>query len=165
MLLGSTKAELDKLLGKPVMARNVFGRPGEKAFSYSQGDFRVVVGFLHDIARYVAVLRDGGPNTSFSPAELAGALSLNAPASLWTIDVPDAPKKAPPPSRRKSATPPRPTTYLTYVEPSTKKSDPVGTEIHGWMPGKEPYVFFYLPQLEGQPPLLVSEWGVQQALG
>jgi len=165
MLLGSTKAELDRLLGKPVMARNIFGLPGEKAFSYSQGDFRVVVGFLHNIARYAAVVRDGGPNTNFTPAELAGALALNAPASLWTIEVPDAPKKAPPATRRKSATPPVPTSYLKYDEPSTKKKGPVETEIYGWMPGNEPYAFFYLPHLEGQPPLLASEWGVHQALG
>lgn len=165
MLLGSTKAELDRLLGKPVMARNLFGLPGEKAYSYPQGDFRVVVGFLHDLARYAAVVRDGGPDTSLTPAELAGALALNAPASLWAIEVPDAPKKPAPATRRKPATSPRPTSYLRYVEPSTKKNGPVETEIHGWMPGNEPYVFFYLPHLAGQPPLLASEWGVHQGLG
>lgn len=165
MLLGSTKTELDRLLGKPVMARNLFSLPGEKAFSYPQGDFRVVVGFLQDLARYAAVVRDGGPNKSFTPAELAGALALNAPASLWTIETPDAPKKAAPATRRKSATPPEPTSYFTYVEPSTKKNSPVQTEIHGWMPSGEPYAFFYLPHLDDQPPLLVSEWGVHQGLG
>jgi hypothetical protein len=57
MLLGSTKPETDRFLGKPVMARNIFGLTGEKAFKYRQGDFDVVVGFLNDLARYCASVR------------------------------------------------------------------------------------------------------------
>jgi hypothetical protein len=147
------------------MARNVFGLPGEKAFSYSQGDFRIVVGFLNSLARYAAVVRDRGPNTKLTPAEIAGALALNAPPRLWNIETPDAPKKSSKPPRRKTATPPSPTTYFSYVEKSPKKTNLGTSEIHGWMPGTEPYAFFYLPHLDGQSPLLVSEWGVQQALG
>ena len=165
MLLGSTKAELDRLLGKPVMARNVLGLPGEKSWSYAQGDFEIVVGFLNDIARYTAVKRRRGPNTQLSPAELAGVLSLNAPASLWTVETPETPKKPSAPARRKTATEPRVPTYFSHVEKDPKVKEKVIREVRGWMPGGKPYAFFYLPALDGQPPLLVSEWGVDQALG
>lgn len=164
MLLGSSKAELDRLLGKPVMARNVVGLPGEKAYLYRQGDFDIIVGFLRDVARYQAVVRTRGPQRALSPAELAGALALNAPASLWTTEIPSAPAKKTTPSRRKSQIEAPPTTYFSYVEADPKVKGKVVRELRGWMPGTSPYAFFYLPAMDGEPPLLVSEWGVQQAL-
>jgi hypothetical protein len=78
MLLRATKPETDRFLGKPLMARNIFGLPGEKAFKYRQGDFDVVVGFLNDIARYCASVRRSGPLKEFSSPEL----SLS---SRWTL--------------------------------------------------------------------------------
>jgi len=165
MLLGSTKAELDRLLGKPVMGRNVIGLPGEKAWSYARGDFEILVGFLNDVARYNAVKRRRGPNTALTSSELGGALALNAPSSLWTIETPDVPLKKAPEPRRKTKTESLPASSFTYVEKDPKVKDKVLREIHGWMPGGKPYAFFYLPTLDGQPPLLVSEWGVHQTLG
>jgi len=165
MLLGSTKAELDRLLGKPVMARNVLGLPGEKAWSYARGDFEIIVGFLNGVARYCAVKRRRGPNTALTAAELGGALALNAPASLWTIETPDVPVKKMQEPRRKTKIETPPASYFTYVEKDPKVKDKVLHEIHGWMPGGKPYAFFTLPTLDGQPPLLVSEWGVHQTLG
>lgn len=164
MLLGSPKADLDKLFGKPVMARNILGLPGEKAGTYSWGDFEIIVGFLNDLARYVAVKRRRGPNSPLTPAELAGALSLHAPASTWTIEIPDAPAKKTPEPRRRTKIETPPTTYLSYVEKDPKAKDKVVREIRGWMPGNKPFAFFYLPALEGKPPVLASEWGVNQAL-
>lgn len=165
MLVGSTKAELDRLLGKPVMARTVLGLPGEKAWSYPWGDFEIVVGFLNELARYNAVKRRRGPNTPLSPAELAGALALNAPASLWSMEVPEAPAKKTPEPRRKMKVEEPPTTYFSYVEKDPRVKEKMLRELQGWMPGNQPYAFFYQPALDGQPPLLVSEWGVNQALG
>ncbi len=165
MLLGSTKAELDRLLGKPVMAQNVLALPGEKACSYPWGDFEVVVGFLNDLARYNAVKRRRGPNTPLSPAELAGALALNAPASLWSVEVPEVPVKKSPEPRRKTKVEEKPAAYFSYVEKDPKVKEKVVRELRGWMPGNQPYAFFYQPSFDGQPPLLVSEWGVHQALG
>lgn len=167
MLLGSTKADLDTLLGKPTLARNVLGlnASGEKAYAYAQGDFEILTGFLHGIARYCAVLRRRGPNQELTPVELAAALALNAPASLWTQDAPASPKKTASAPRRKPATEPRLTTYFTYVERDPKNKDRVLREIRGWMHDGKPYAFFHLAALDGQPPLLVSEWGVHQALG
>lgn len=165
MLLGSSKASLDKLFGKPVMARSVLGLPGEKVWSYPWGDFEVVVGFLNDIGRYAAVKKRRGPNTALTPAELSGALALNAPASLWTLEVPDAPAKKTPEPRRKPRIDEAPTTYFSHVEKDPKSKDKVLSEIRGWMPGNKPYAFFFQPALDGQPPVLVSEWGVNQALG
>lgn len=165
MLLGSSKSEVDRLLGRPVMARSVLGLKGEKAWAYGQGDFEILVGYLNDIARYCAMKRRRGPNTELTPAELAGALAFNAPASLWTIEIPDAPKKPATPPRRKPATESHPTSYLAYVERDPKAKDRVLREIRGWMPGGKPYAFFFLPALDGQPPILPSEWGVRQALG
>jgi len=165
MLLGSSKAELDRLLGKPVMARTMLGLPGEKAWSYTWGDFEIVVGFLNDIARYSAVKRRRGPNSPFTPAELAGILALNAPASLWSIEIPEAPVRKATEPRRKSKIEESPTAYFSLVEKDPKVKDKVLREIRGWMPGTKPYAFFYLPAYEAQPPLLVSEWGVNQALG
>ncbi len=165
MLLGSTKTEIDRLLGKSVMAPSVLGLRGEKAWSYTQGDFEIVIGFLNDLARYSAVKRRRGPNTEFSPPELAGALSLNAPASLWTVETPEAPKKPAAQPRRKAATEPRFPSYFSYVEKDPKLKEKVIREVRGWMPGGKPYAFFFLPALNGELPLLVSEWGVAQALG
>lgn len=165
MLLGSSKTDVDLLLGKPVLAHNVLGLAGEKAWTYAQGDFAITVGYLNDIARYCAMKRRRGPGTEFTPAELAGVLAFNAPASLWTLEVPEAPKKPAAPPRRKPATETRPTTYLSHVEKDPKVKDRVLREIRGWMPGGKPYAFFFLPALEGQPPILASEWGVHQALG
>jgi hypothetical protein len=165
MLLGSTKPEIDRLLGKPLMARNVFGLTGEKAFKYRQGDFDVVVGYLNDIARYCATVRQGGPVKELSPSELSIVLSLNAPAALWTIEVSEAPAKTSAKGKAVRTTQPLRTTYLSYVERDPKLKDKVLREIHGWMPARKGYAFFCLPAMEGHPPLLASEWAVNQALG
>ena len=165
MLLGSTKSDLDATFGKPVIAPRLFDLPGEKTWKYPWGDFELVAGFLGTTCRYLAVKRRRGPDTSLTPAELAGALALNGPAALWTQEVPDAPAKKPVEPRRKPKIEPAPTTYLSLVERDPKVKDTVLREIRGWMPGAEPYAFFYLPALTGHPPLLVSEWGVHRALG
>jgi len=91
MLLGSTKTETDEFLGKPVMARNIFGLTDERAFKYRQGDFDVVVGFLNDRARYCASVRRSGPLKELSPPELSMVLSLNAPSALWSMDFLERP--------------------------------------------------------------------------
>jgi hypothetical protein len=165
MLLGSTKPEIDRFLGKPLMARNIFGLAGEKAFKYRQGDFDVVVGYLNDLARYCAAVRRSGPLKEPSPSELSIVLALNAPAALWTIQVAEAPVKTPAKGKAIKATQPLRTTYLSYVERDPKVKDKVLREIQGWMPARKAYSFFCLPAIEGQPPLLASEWAVNQALG
>lgn len=167
MLLASPKVDLDALFGRPLMAQSFFGLKTEKTWSYAWGDFDLIIGYLSDLARYTAVKRRRGPNSSLSPGELAGALSLNAPASQWQIEEPaDAPRKAPTSRHRAPlSSQRRPTTHLSYVEEDPKLKGKILREVHGWMPAGEAYVFFYLPHLAGQPPLLASEWGVQQALG
>ncbi len=165
MLLGSTKSEIDRLLGKPLMARNIFGLVGEKAFKYRQGDFDIVVGFLNEIARYCATVRRNGPLKELSSSELAIVLSLNAPASLWTIEAPETPAKTTAKGKAVKSTQPVRTTYLRYVERDPKVKEKVLCEIHGWMPARKAYAFFCLPALDGQPPLLASEWAVNQSLG
>ena len=164
MLLGSTKPETDRFLGKPMMARNIFGLTGEEAFKYREGDFDVIVGFLNNLARYCASVRRSGPLKELSPSELSIVLSLNAPAALWSVQVSEA---TAPPARRKSTkatTQPLKTTYLRYVERDQNIKDKVLYEIVGWMPARKAYAFFCIPALEGQPPLLATEWAVNQAL-
>lgn len=165
MLLGSKKPEIDRLLGKPVMARNIFGLPGEKAFRYRQGDFDVVVGYLGEFARYCATVRRSGPLKELSSSELAIVLSLNAPAALWTVEVPEASAKTSAKGKTAKTTPPLRTTYLRYVERDPKVKEKILCELLGWMPARKAYAFFCLPAKEGQPPLLASEWAVNQALG
>ena len=165
MLLGSTKPETDRFLGKPVMARNIFGLPGEKAFKYRQGDFDVVVGFLNDLARYCASVRRSGPLKELSPPELSMVLSLNAPAALWSLEVSAAPAKITSKGKSTRGTQPLRTTYLRYVERDPNIKEKVVCEIVGWMPARKAYAFFCLPALEGQAPLLATEWAVNQALG
>ena len=165
MLLGSTKPEIDRFLGKPLMARNIFGLTGEKAFKYRQGDFDVVAGFLNDVARYCASVRRSGPLRELSSPELSIVLSLNAPAALWSVQVSEAPAKTAPKGKAPKATQPMRTTYLRYVERDPKIKDKIVSEIIGWMPARKAYAFFCLPALNGQPPLLASEWAVNQALG
>ena len=144
------------------MGRNVFGLPGERAFRYRQGDFDVVVGFLNDMARYCASVRRSGPLKELSPPELAGVLALNAPAALWSVEVSEAPAKT---VAKRKATQPMRTTYLRYVERDPNINDKIVREIVGWMPPRKAYAFFCLPAVEGQPPLLATEWAVNQALG
>ena len=166
MLLGSTKPEIDGFLGKPLLARNVFGLSGERAFRYRQGDFDVVVGFLNDLARYCASVRRSGPLKELSPSELSIVLSLNAPAALWSVEVSEAPAKSASKGRStKAASQPLRTTYLRYVKRDPDIQDKVLFEIVGWMPARKAYAFFCLPAVEKQPPLLASEWAVNQALG
>jgi hypothetical protein len=168
MLLTSNKSDIDRLLGKPLMSRNIFGLAGERAFKYRQGDFDIVVGFLNEVARYCASVRRSGPLKELSPSELAIVLSLNAPAALWTVEMSEAPAKAARTTARGRAaksTPPLRTTYLRYVERDPKIKDKVLFEIQGWMPARKAYAFFCLPAMDGQPPLLASEWAVNQALG
>jgi hypothetical protein len=166
MLLGSTKPETDRFLGKPVMARNIFGLTGEKAFKYRQGDFDVVVGFLNDLARYCASVRRSGPLKELSPPELSMVLSLNAPAALWSVELSEAlPARATLKGRSTKVTQPLRTTYLRYVERDPNVTEKVVCEIVGWMPARKAYAFFCLPAREGQPPLLATEWAVNQALG
>ena len=165
MLLGSTKPEIDRFLGKPLMARNVFGLTGEKAFKYRQGDFDVVVGFLNDLARYCASVRRSGPLKELSRSELSIVLSLNAPASLWSVEVSEAPARAALKGRSTKSIQPLRTTYLRYVERDPNIPGKVLCEIVGWMPPRKAYAFFCLPARDGQPPLLATEWAVNQALG
>jgi hypothetical protein len=165
MLLGSKKPEIDGLLGKPIMARNIFGLSGEKAFRYRQGDFDVVVGYLNEFARYCATVRRSGPLKELSSSELAIVLSLNAPATLWTVEVPEASAKTSAKGKAVKTTPPLRTTYLRYVERDPKVKEKILCELLGWMPARKAYAFFCLPAKEGQPPLLASEWAVNQALG
>ena len=165
MLLGSTKAETDRFLGKPVMARNIFGLTGEKAFKYRQGDFDVVVGFLNDLARYCASVRRSGPLRELSPPELYMVLSLNAPAALWSVEISEAPAKTAPRGKSAQATRPLRTTYLRFVDRDPNIKEKVVCEIVGWMPARKAYAFFCLPARDGQPPLLATEWAVNQALG
>ncbi len=167
-LLGLQKPDVDAQLGKSVMARNVLdlSQAGEKAFSYGLGDFDVIVGFLGGISRYNAVVRRKGPLKSLSQSELAAGLALNAPASLWTAQSADSedekkPAKKSPPKPVRVA----PTQYFTFVERDPKLKHRVLREFHGWMPGGKPYAFFYQPAMDGQSAILVSEWGVNQALG
>jgi len=169
MLLGSKKSEVDRLLGKPVMAPNLLGLnlAGEKAFRYGLGDFDILVGFFGDMARYMAVLRDGGPRVALSPSELSSALALNAPATLWTIEQADPPPPAKPVKGKKPPVkliPKGATTYLSFAERDPKIKEAVTREIFGFAPGDAPYAFFYLPVLQGQPPVLPSEWTVNQKL-
>jgi hypothetical protein len=172
MILGAKKPEVDRLLGKPVLSPNLLGlnHSGEKAFAYPQGAFEIVVGYLNDIARYVALVRKRGPMVALTPSELSAALTLNAPAALWTLETPSAP--APKPTTSKSKKTPSkiktgagPTTYLTYTERDPKVKDRVTKELFGWVPGASPYAFFYLPNLEGQLPIIPSEWALDQKLG
>jgi hypothetical protein len=164
MLLGSTKPETDRFLGKPVMARNIFGLASEKAFKYRQGDFDVVVGFLNDLARYCASIRRSGPLTELSPPELSMVLSLNAPAALWSVELSAALAKPAAKGRSSKSIQPLRTTYLRYVERDPNIPGKVVCEIVGWMPARKAYAFFCLPARDGQPPLLATEWAVNQAL-
>jgi hypothetical protein len=173
MVLGSNKASVDVRLGKPVMAQNVLGmtHAGEKAWLYRHGAFDILVGFFHDIARYLVVRRTSGPQLPLAPSELAAALALNAPASQWVIEqgaLPEPPKTAA--AARKKKTPAKinpggPTTYFTYVETNPKDKNSVTRELFGFMPADEAFAFFSLPVLDDQPPLISSEWAVKQKLG
>ncbi len=172
MILGTKKAEVDRLLGNPVLSTNILGlnHSGEKAFSYPQGAFEIIVGYINDMARYMALVRKRGPMVALTPSELSAALTLNAPAAMWTLEtsaVP-APKRA---DSKSKATPAKikagagPTTYLSYTERDPKIKDRVTKELFGWVPAASPYAFFYQPNLEGQLPLVPSEWAVEQKLG
>ncbi len=172
MLLGSKKPEVDRLLGAPLMAKNLLGlnHAGEKAYRYRQGSFDVIVGFLGGVARYVAVVRTKGPLVPLSPAELSSALALNAPAAEWILEsVPPTPKKTAT-SSKSARTPlkggrPVASVYLSHIQRDPKAKDRVLRELFGWASGTSPYAFFHLPAIEGQPPLLPDEWAVHQALG
>lgn len=170
MLLGSTKEEIDRLLGKPIMHPNLLGlnHAKEKTFAYPQGAFDVVVGYFGDVARTMAVVRKKGPLVPLTPAELSSALALNAPATLWTIETAAIPTPKPRTSKTKQtpakSKPRGPTTYFSYVERDPKIKDKVTRELFGFMPGNAPYAFFYLPVLEGHPHVLPSEWAVDNKL-
>ena len=173
MLLGSDKASIDRRLGKPVMAQNVLGmaHAGEKAWLYRHGAFEIIIGYFNDIARYLVVRRTSGPRVPLAPSELAAALAINAPASLWVIEqgaIPEPPRTAAESRRKKTPAklnPAGPTTYFTYVENNGGPKGAVTRELFGFMPSDEAFAFFSLPVLEDQPPLISSEWEVRQKLG
>ena len=149
MLLGSTKTETDEFLGKPVMARNIFGLTGKEPIKYRQGDFDVVVGFLNDLARYCASVRRSGPLKELSPPELSMVLSLNAPAALWSVEAFRSARE----DRCQGqidpkATQPLRTTYLRYVERDPNMKEKVVCEIVGWMPATEG-IRIFLPSRPG----------------
>lgn len=164
MLLGSTKADVDKLLGRPVMARSVFGmtQRGEKTYGYPQPADNIIVGFFDDVARYMAVVRNKGPHTAFSPAEISSLLVLNAPPENWkreTADQRPAPKTAK--ATKKAISPAPPSFYYSSVQKDKTRT----IDILGWQPGASPFFLFFLPAWPGQPPLILSEWQVEKALG
>jgi hypothetical protein len=148
MLLGSAKPEIDRLLGQPLMARNVV-LSGEKAFKYRQGDFALVVGYLNDIARYCATVRRSGLLRELSSSELSVVLSLNAPAALWSVEVSEVSAKTTAKGKAARTTQPAQTTRVRYVERDPKVKDKVLCEIQGWMPARKGYAFFCLPALDG----------------
>ncbi len=160
-ILGSAKQSVDALLGHPVMARSLLGMTadGEKAYAYPQAGEDIIVGFLDDVARYLAVVRRKGPKTGFSPAEMASILALNGPQSAWKSERTDT--KTAPASKaksvKKSSSPEEPTTYFSL------NAD--GRELVGWQPGGKPFVFFLLPSHPNQPHLLLNEWLVERAIG
>lgn len=169
-LLGRSKTEIDQLMGSSLLAKGVLGIGGEteKAYQYDAGDFSLIIGFLDGIARYMAVTRSRGPLTPLSPAEMASALSLNAPATTWKKEVATVEYKKPSKSKkteRRTSRPTPPTTYFTHVTSDSKDKKRVVREMLGWTPGGQPYAFFYLPNLPGSFPVMPSEWGVQAALG
>ncbi|MEX1117210.1 MAG: hypothetical protein WEB60_00310 [Terrimicrobiaceae bacterium] len=172
MILASKKSEVDRLLGKPVLTTNLLGlnHSGEKAFSYPLGAFDIIVGYINDIARYMALVRKRGPMVALTPSELSAAMALNAPAALWVLETAAVP--APKPATSKSKKTPAkiktgdgPTTYLSYIERDPKIKDRVTKELFGWVPADAPYAFFFLPNIDGQLPLVPSEWAVDQKLG
>ena len=128
------------------MARALLGMTGqgEKAYAYAQAGDQLIVGFFHDVARYLAVVRKSGPKTPFSSAETASILALNGSPALWKSE-PAAPR-TPPASKpakvgKKSISPERPTTYYSLSLP--------GRDIVGWQPGDKPFLFFLLPRTAG----------------
>jgi len=168
MLLGATKADVERVLGKPSIAPVLLGLPDEKTHAYSAGPFDIIVSYIGGLARAMVVQRKGGPRVPLTPPELNAAFSLNAPAALWEIQPTETPAKPAPKAGSKSratkieATP---ATYFSFTERDPKIKEKVGTEIFGWMPGDRPYAFFFLPALPGQPPVLASEWALRGKLG
>ena len=159
MLLGSSKAEVDALLGRPVMADSVLDMTsrGEKTYSYAQGADNIIVGFFDNVARYMAVTRSRAPKNGFSPAEMASILSLNAPSSEWkkeTADESSGSKTA----KRQTNNPQPPSNYYSFNDPKLK------FEIIGWEPGGRPFTFFFTPSWTGQMPIVLDEWQVAKAL-
>jgi hypothetical protein len=173
VILGSTKEEVDRLLGKPVMEPNILGlnHAGEKTFAHPQGPFDVLVGYFDGIARTMAVIRRRGPLTPLAPSEISAALALNAPASTWKIErVPAPPKPSASAAKKTKKTTAKssrggPATYFSHIERDPKIKDRVTREMFGFMPGGAPWAFFYLPVVDGGMPLIPGEWAVAQKLG
>lgn len=142
------------------MARGLLGMTaqGEKAYAYPQAGDDIIVGFFDDVARYLAVIRERGPKTGFSPAEMSSILALNAPVDRWKSEtmtpvVPAKSSKAP----RKTVSPATPSTYYTLSDN--------GRQIVGWQPGDKPFVFFLLPSYPNQQHILLNEWQIARAVG
>jgi len=142
------------------MARGLLGMTaqGEKAYAYPQAGDDIVVGFFDDVARYLAVIRERGPKSGFSPAEMSSILALNAPADRWQAETvaPAAPAKSSK-APRKTVSPAPPSTYYSLSEN--------GSQIVGWQPGDKPFVFFLLPSYPGQQHILLNEWQIERAVG
>lgn len=158
VVLGSSKATVDALLGSPVMARGLLGMSaqGEKAYSYPQAGDDIVVGFFGDVARYLAVIRAKGPKTGFSPGEINSILALNGPPDAWKSEQPQTVAGKAKPAK-KPASPDAPATYYSLSDRDR--------EIIGWQPGNKPFMFFLLPSYPGQPHILLNEWQVGRAIG
>jgi len=159
-VLGSSKATVNALLGSPVMARSLLGMTsqGEKAYSYRQSGDDVIVGFFDDVARYLAVIRQRGPQSGFSPAEISTILALNGMPSEWKSEVSEAPAPAKSSKAMKQViSPARPSTYFSFSDKARS--------VVGWQPGDRPFVFFLLPAYPGQPHILLNEWQVVRAIG
>jgi len=160
-LLGSDKAAVDALLGRPVMAQGILGMTGagEKAYRYSQAGDDIIVGFFDNVARYLAVVRNKGPKTPFSPAEMSSILSLNGSPMDWEREVVEEKSAAQPKTTskvaRRTISPGRPNTYFTSADQS----------VVGWQPGDKPFVFFLRPSHPAQSHLLLNEWQVARAIG
>jgi hypothetical protein len=165
MILLEKAATIEALLGKSAPHRMILGLNRiEEARKYDLGACALIVGYVHKIARYLAVLKKSGPLTPFSIGELEGVLNLVAPSSLWKETTvarePEAVRPANP--RRRTTKPPRPTRYFKYVE-KEPKTQTVKFEVLAWLPGNEPYAFCYIPT--GNPPIFVTEHQVQTSLG
>jgi len=139
------------------------GRDGERAWRYRRGDLDYTVGFVGEVARYLAVSKTTGGD--FREGDVLALLSGELGMSQWTIsptykDAPDERVALPKKGRTK-----RPIgRYFTAqrIDPANKN---VLSNYLGWVWGRRNQFFLATPYAENAAPLPIDQAALTARLG
>ena len=168
-ILLKEKPEIDALLGRPTTApvlMEMCGPPhGERAWEYRVGAYRIVVGYLDGVARYLTARKAAGG--ALSTGDVLSVLSAELGGGTWTIEPPfEESKPAPKTTTKTQRTRRTPEARVRYYR--AQRKDARGADVQanylGWTRAAKATLFLCTPYTKGRAPLFVDEAAIEGKL-